>query len=75
MQSRVLAAGSMGSVSRLPVNDAGASASLAPGHAYHRYLHTGHGALEKSSNCLTLQYEEFFVKGIHLAFYVPRISP
>lgn len=37
VQSPVLAAGSMGSVSRLPVNDAGASASLAPGHAYHRY--------------------------------------
>lgn len=71
----MLAAGSMASVSRLPVNDAGASASLAPGHVYLGYPHTGHRLLEKPSNCLILQYEEFFVKGVHLAFYVPRISP
>lgn len=69
----VLAAGSMASVSRLPVNDAGASGSLAPGHAYHRNPHTGHRALEKSRNCLILPMRNFLLKAYTLHF-VPRIS-
>lgn len=64
----MLAAGSMASVSRLPVNDAGASGSLAPGHAYHRNPHTGHRALEKPRNCLILPMRDFLLKAYTLHF-------
>lgn len=70
----VLAGGAMASVSRLLLNDARTSASLAHGHAYHCQPHTATRAPGRPQNCLLLQDADGVLTGVRLAFYVHRIS-